>query len=80
MKSEILLDDKLLCVSFYSYEKTRMRTGVIDNNFKSALTKLVEVYAAFFKAISGTSLQKARAEMTNVQKFMVEVKEKRPQI
>lgn len=47
---------------------------------QSALTKLVEVYAAFFKAVSGTSLQKARAEMTNVQKFMVEVKEKRPQL
>ena len=46
---------------------------------QAALTELLETYATFHNAISKLNLSRVRPELVNVQKLMVEVKEKRPQ-
>ena len=48
--------------------------------FIAALTELLECYAAFYAhATKRNNYQALRKELVNVQKLMVEVKEKRPQ-
>lgn len=46
---------------------------------QAALTELLESYASFYNIISKLNLSRVRPELVNVQKLMVEVKEKRPQ-
>jgi hypothetical protein len=46
---------------------------------QSVLTELLESYASFHNIVSKLNLNKVRPELVNVQKLMVEVKDKRPQ-
>ena len=46
---------------------------------QAALTELLESYASFYNAVAKLNLPRVRPELINVQKLMVEVKDKRPQ-
>jgi len=46
---------------------------------QAALTELLESYASFYNAVAKFNLPRVRPELINVQKLMVEVKDKRPQ-
>ena len=64
-----------ILISGFSFSNFKCGTRLMQ----AALTELLETYATFHNAISKLNLSRVRPELVNVQKLMVEVKEKRPQ-
>lgn len=58
-----------------SFSNFKCGTRIIQ----AALTELLETYAAFYNLVTRKNYPQLRQELINVQKLMVDVKEKRPQ-
>jgi hypothetical protein len=58
-----------------SFSNFKCGTRIIQ----AALTELLESYATFYTIVQKKNYQNLRSELINVQKLMVDVKEKRPQ-